>query len=179
MVPFIEIVVDLGHTVVAITGGGSRTEEVVRGRRQIINERRPKNGRSVGVGIAKQCLRKRTRRNSVGSQQSQSLGLPGKRRFGSQSGEADDVPLFFKTDKKESPVFENGAADAESGVVVAQWRGFGGDRAGLEEGRRRAVKFIPIVVVSASVQAVGTGFEHQVYGAAGIAPGLGARLGLR
>ena len=133
MVLIAEVVVDLGHTVVAVSGGSNWTKEVVDICRESIDQRWPKNGRGVGCRIAKQRLRKRTRRNSVGGQQSQSLGLPGKRRFGSQSGQTNYVILFLEGSEKECPILENWTADTESVVLIAQCGRSRNSRARLKE----------------------------------------------
>src|ERR1700687_958929 len=134
MVSVIEIVIDLGNPVVAVSGGGNRAEEVAIDCRKVVDKRWPQDGRGIGCWIAYQVLGTRTGCNSVGGQQSQSLGLPGKGRFGGQSGQADDVILLLEGSEKECSVLENRTPDTEPVVLISYCGRSGIDGARLEEG---------------------------------------------
>src|SRR6185369_1408233 len=137
-----DVEVNLGDTVVAVSGRGNRTEEVAGFCRKRIDQRWPEDGVGVGCRIADQILRKRAWCNwricavraSRIIQQGQSLGLPRKRWFSGESRESDQVVLFLKGDEKECSVLNHGATHAESVILIAQCRRSRDGSAGLEEG---------------------------------------------
>src|SRR5207245_6228476 len=89
--------------------------------------------------------------NTLGIQHRQRIINPSVRWFGGLAGQANDVVLFFKTEKVERLVPDDRTAHAATVVLVAEGRSFRNCLRRREEWRRASVEFIPVEVVSRAV----------------------------
>ena len=146
MVLLVEVVIELYDTVVAVASGCDGAKEIVGGPRQAADQvSRPEPVRPD------QFCGQRALGNTVGIQHRQRLIDPGIRRFGGLARQANDVVLFFKTEKVERLVLNDGSAHTATVVLVAQGWSFRNRSRRREEGRRGCVEFIPVEVVSRAV----------------------------
>ena len=84
------------------------------------------------------------------------LVLPADGGFCSGAGLTDHEALMLEGEKAEELVFEEGAADGEAGVVVADLLLCVG------EGAFRAEEFVAVEVVDSAVNSIGTGAKREV-----------------
>ena len=111
----VEVVIDLYDAVVAVAGGCDWAKEIVGGPIQAADQVSwPEAVR------ADQVCGQRALRNRLGIQQRQCFIDPLVRRFGGLAGQANDVVLFFKTEKVECLVLDDGSAHTATVVLVAQ-----------------------------------------------------------
>src|SRR5215469_190829 len=122
-----KLVIDPGHTIVAVAKLGAGAEEVVRSGRQAADYiPRPETARSDCV------LGRGTFGNAVGGKYAQGLGDPGVRRFCGHARKTEYEVVLLVAEKGEGFVLYNRAAGGETVVFVALSRGLR-PRCGNEE----------------------------------------------